>query len=92
MSKNKYRMPRKLRRYIIIKGEIPLLVNKDLIREEKVNRAVDALDAIANDLIIEQGLKSSELKTNWKDIITGFIMGAGIFLFIGVIIGLSGWL
>jgi len=53
---------------------------------------VRMMDYICNRDTIEQLLEADELRKNWADIIMGALAGGGICLFIGVLLGLSGWI
>ena len=69
-------------------GQITFL--QELESSEKFKRALKILNLIANEEVIERLLKATELKKNWIDIIMALIAGAGVGLFIGLALGLSG--
>ena len=71
----KYKIQNKLQKFKVLKGEIPKLINQDLAYDEKVVACLDALDSVMDGEIVYQGLKASEIKVNWKDLITGALVG-----------------
>ena len=86
----KYKIRNKLERFKVLKGEIPKLINPDLAYDEKITRALDSLDMVLNDEIVYQGLKSSEKKINWQDLLTGALIGGLACLIVGYFLGTSG--
>ena len=86
----KYKVRKNLKRFTVIKGDLPMLVNPDLAYDEKISTALDSLDMILDDEIVYQGLKSADARMNWKDLITGALIGGLILLIVGYVIGTMG--
>ena len=86
----KYKIKNKLKKFKVLRGEIPKLVNPDLAYDEKVVACLNALDSVMDGEIVYQGLKASEIKINWKDLIMGALIGGSILFIVGYFVGVSG--
>ena len=86
----KYKVRKNLKRFTVIKGDLPMLVNPDLVYDEKISTALDSLDMVLDDEIVYQGLKSSDAKINWKDLITGALIGGLALMIVGYVLGTMG--